>query len=228
MATKEIETAEIGLKNAQDFANELWSKIVDERLFSYQKSDICDYLLYLFNAHSKDKFLDTNTNEQNERLLKMNASKIKASKKNIAVKFMNDGEYKGIFEKFLLDLSKGVIVLRQSDKNDCLEFVLENKVTRDILNAKLKSSVSDVFNYPSINTEKVEISAENFVKMLKKEAEISGKTKEFNEITKQFSYEGQKLNFENLAAFVKGVCGEVLNECIRQFTARALTVLFFN
>lgn len=73
MAKKEIQTAEISLENPKDFANELWSKIVDERLFSYQKNDICDYLLYLFNAHSKDKFLDTNSNEQNERLLKMNA-----------------------------------------------------------------------------------------------------------------------------------------------------------
>ena len=27
----------ISLDNVQNFANELWSKIVDERLFSYQK-----------------------------------------------------------------------------------------------------------------------------------------------------------------------------------------------
>ena len=213
-------------ETALEFSEELWGKVKENGFGAWGKNDIYDYLLYLFNKHGGG-FFDANSNEQNERLLKTTATKIKTSKKNIAVKFMSESEYNGIFEKFLRDLSDGVIVLRQSDKKDCLEFVLENKVTRDILNAKLKNSVSDVFDYPSINTEKVEISAVNFIKMLENEAQILGKTKEFGEISKQFSYEGQKLNFEKLMDFVKGVCGEVLNECIRQFTARALTALFF-
>ena len=139
MATKEIQTAEISLENPKDFANELWSKIVDDRLFSYQKNDICDYLLYLFNAHSKDKFLDTNSNEQNERLLKMNASKIKASKKNIAVKFMDNDEYNDIFKRFLDMINNGEIILREG-KEHKIKFTLEDKAMQDVLNAKLKAN----------------------------------------------------------------------------------------
>ena len=71
MSKNENEKAQIVLDNADKFANELWSKIVDDRLFSYQKNDICDYLLYLFNKHDKGKFLDMNSNAENERLLKM-------------------------------------------------------------------------------------------------------------------------------------------------------------
>ena len=165
MATKEIETAEIGLKNAQDFANELWSKIVDERLFSYQKSDICDYLLYLFNAHSKDKFLDTNTNEQNERLLKTTAAKIKASKKNISVKFMDDTEYNDIFKRFLDMINNGEIILREG-KEHKIKFTLEDKAMQDVLNAKLKANKRETLEPTNFGSENVEISIKSFIAML--------------------------------------------------------------
>ncbi len=79
--------------NPKAFCNDLWRKITQERLFSYQKNDICDYVLYLFNKYDSAHFLDSHSNTENERLLKTTASKIKASKKNIAVKFMSDIEY---------------------------------------------------------------------------------------------------------------------------------------
>ena len=175
------EPAKITLTNAEDFANELWSKIVDERLFSYQKADICDYLLYLFNAHSKDKFLDTNSNEQNERLLKMNASKIKASKKNIAVKFMDDIEYQKIFYDFLKSLEKSVKENKIVIKNGYLTFIIENNALRDVLDAKLKASAQDVLDYPSIHTEKAVISGKNFIAMIRNEV-AKDKIKAFDDM----------------------------------------------
>lgn len=165
MATKEIQTAEISLENPKDFANELWSKIVDERLFSYQKNDICDYLLYLFNAHSKDKFLDTNSNEQNERLLKMNASKIKASKKNIAIKFMDNDEYNDIFKRFLEMINNGEIILREG-KEHKIKFTLEDKAMQDVLNAKLKANKRETLEPTNFGSENVEISIKSFIAML--------------------------------------------------------------
>lgn len=165
MAKKEIQTAEISLESAEKFANDLWSKIVDERLFSYQKADICDYLLYLFNFYSKDKFLDTNSNEQNERLLKINASKIKASKKNISVKFMNDDEYNDIFRRFLEDINNGEIILRES-KESKIKFTLEDKAIQDVLNAKLKASKRETLEPTNFGSENVEISIKSFIAML--------------------------------------------------------------
>lgn len=159
------EPAKITLTNAEEFANELWSKIVDERLFSYQKNDICDYLLYLFNAHSKDKFLDTNSNEQNERLLKMNASKIKASKKNIAVKFMDNDEYNDIFKRFLEMINNGEIILREG-KEHKIKFTLEDKAMQDVLNAKLKANKHETLESTNFGSENVEISIKSFIAML--------------------------------------------------------------
>lgn len=139
MSKNENEKAQIVLDNAEKFANELWSKIVDDRLFSYQKNDICDYLLYLFNARDNGHFLDINSNEQNERLLKMSATKIKTSKKNIAVKFMSEDEYNEIYAKFLdkikTDFKNGKILI----KDDKFYFTIENTALRDIISAKLKT-----------------------------------------------------------------------------------------
>lgn len=41
---------------ALKFANELWSKIINDELFSRQKNDICDYVLYLFNKYDSAHF----------------------------------------------------------------------------------------------------------------------------------------------------------------------------
>lgn len=219
MATKEIQTAEISLENPKDFANELWSKIVDERLFSYQKNDICDYLLYLFNKHGGG-FFDKNTNEQNERLLKTTAAKIKASKKNISVKFMDDDEYKDIFMGFLRDLSSGKIILKESEKENRLEFVLEDKVVRDIINAKLKESVKDSLDYFNLNTEKVEINATSFYAMLQKEAGEDVNLDSFALKCKNFK--GGKVE-----KFLTSVGGAVLNAFIVDLVSKLMANISF-
>lgn len=71
MANKDNPSTKISFFGESEFVEKLWSKIVDDRLFSYQKNDICDYLLYLFNKYDKGKFLDMNSNAENERLLTM-------------------------------------------------------------------------------------------------------------------------------------------------------------
>lgn len=188
--------AQIALDNADKFANELWSKIVDERLFSCQKADICDYLLYLFNTHSKDKFLDTNSNAENERLLKMSISKIKASKKNIAVKFMSDTQYKQIFKDFLSSLATTKLVKEKENGN--LEFIIENNVLKDILEAKLKKWVNETFTY-TLNSEKLSISCEAFLTMIKKEVTEQGKEKECEQAIKSLERTYTLSNLKTLA-----------------------------
>ena len=106
-------------KKALEFTNELWGKVKEKGFGAWSKNDINDYLLYLFNKHGGG-FFDKNSNEQNERLLKTTAAKIKASKKNISVKFMDDNEYKDIFIGFLRDLSNGKIILKESEKENRL------------------------------------------------------------------------------------------------------------
>lgn len=151
--------------NPNNFANDLWSEIVDSALFSRPKNDICDYLLYLFNKHDSAHFLDLNSNEQNERLLKMNASKIKSTKKNIAIKFMDSNEYDKIFGDFLDRLAIRVENKTIRIDDDNVKLVIENPALRDILASKLKVITDDTLDF-SLNSEKVSISSKNFLAML--------------------------------------------------------------
>ena len=214
MSKNENEKAQIVLDNADKFANELWSKIVDDRLFSYQKNDICDYLLYLFNTHSKDKFLDTNLNEQNERLLKMSATKIKTSKKNIAVKFMDNKQYNQIFKDFLTSLATTKSVKEKENGN--LEFIIENNVLKDILEAKLKKWVNETFTY-TLNSEKLSISCEAFLTMIKREVEEQGKEKECEQAIKSLERTYTLSNLKTLAK--KGI------KFVRDFAPLVATLL---
>ena len=154
------------LDNPQEFCDELWHKITQERLFSYQKNDICDYVLYLFNRHDLSHFLDTNSNEQNERLLKMTASKIKSSKKNIAIKFMDKIEYGNILKTFIDDFPNNIKSKKIVVRDENFHFVIENRALRDILEANLKDKAQDTLDY-SLNGEKVFISIDSFFTMLK-------------------------------------------------------------
>lgn len=168
---------------AEKIAQELWNKIVNESLFSYQKTDICDYLLYLFDKHGGN-FLHYKSNAENETLLKISTSKIKASRKNIFVKFMNEKDRQKIFKDFLLSLSpKNEQSIVKDGKNGNLEFLIENNVLRDILEEKLKKWTQNTFTY-SLNKEKLEISCESFVTMVKKEVEKAEKLDEYELIVK--------------------------------------------
>lgn len=168
--SKNNKKSTITLDNPSEFANDLWSEIVDSALFSRQKNDICDYLLYLFNKHDLGHFLDSNSNEQNERLLRMPTSKIKSSKKNIAVKFMDKTEYSEIFENFLSDFVAGKIAIKDANKKGHIKLVIENPVYRNVLESKLKEKVQENFEY-SLNSESVEISCGAFITILQMEAE---------------------------------------------------------
>lgn len=169
---------------ALKFANDLWGKIINDELFSRQKNDICDYVLYLFNKYDSAHFLDSQSNAENERLLKTTASKIKASKKNISVKFMNEVEYRQVFIDFLKSINdKNKRIVKEirpkdKDKEPYLEFIIENNVLKDMLEAKLKRCVGDTFTY-TLNSEKLELSHESFITMIKKEMEVLGKANEY-------------------------------------------------
>lgn len=93
-------------------------------------------------------FLDSHSNVENERLLKTTASKIKASKKNISVKFMSDIEYQQVFKDFLNSLANDnpKSIVKQKENGD-LKFTIENNVLKDILESKLKKWVNTTFTY---------------------------------------------------------------------------------
>ncbi len=206
----------ISLNDPQEFAQKLWDKITKEALFSYQKADICDYLLYLFNKYGGD-FLQYKSNADLEKMLKISISKIKSSRKNISVKFMNDKDKYEIFKNFLLSLSpenqKNMV---KEDKNGNLEFIIENNVLKDILEAKLKKWVNETFTY-TLNSEKLSISCEAFLTMIKREVEEQGKEKECEQAIKSLERTYTLSNLKTLAK--KGI------KFVRDFAPLVATLL---
>lgn len=181
-------------KSAVEFANALWREITKNQLLSKQKNDICDYLLYLFNKHDSAHFLDSRTNAENERLLQTTATKIKSTKKNISVKFMSETEYKQVFRDFLNSLNdKNKHIVKEirpkgDDAEPYLEFIIENNVLKDMLEAKLKRCVGDTFSY-TLNSEKLELSYESFIKMIEMEVRILDRTKDYESAIKSLKSE---------------------------------------
>ena len=159
----------IKAQDAPRFVDELWQGIMRSGFGAWSKNDIYDYLLYLFNKYDEKHFFDKNSNEKNERLLKITAAKIKASKTNISVKFFDSTEYDGVFEEFLQAFASGRIAIKDGTQGK-LKLTIENPVFRKALENRLKDRVQESFDY-NLNSEKVEISCEAFITMLEIEAD---------------------------------------------------------
>ena len=209
MATKHTIFKDNQSQIALEFANDLWSEIVDKALFSRPKNDICDYLLYLFNKHDSAHFLDSNTNEQNERLLKMNASKIKSSKKNIAIKFMDSDEYSDIFKDFLDELVKRARNNQLDIKNGKINITIENTALRDILSAKLKDSVKTAPDY-NTNSENVSISITNFLTMIRNEVAEANQPK-YDEMLEKLKSKYTKEKAKDIFGAILGNAGNLIS-----------------
>lgn len=158
----------IKAQNAPKLVDELWRGIMRNGFGAWSKNDLCDYLLYLFNKYDEEHFFDKNSNEKNERLLKISSAKIKASKANISVKFLDDTEYEGVFEEFLQAFADNRIAIKDGTQGK-LKLTIENPVFRKALEYRLKERVQESFDY-NLNSEKVEISCEAFIAMLESEA----------------------------------------------------------
>ena len=158
--------------NADKFLQELWTKISEYSLLNASKNDIGDYLIYLLNKYCEfngnERFFDTLPNATLERVLKINASKIKTSKRNIAVKYLSNTEYNTLFNDFLKKIAdKNYKISTEGDK---LVFIIDNPAMRDYLEARLKE-LNDTFDY-TLNSEKVKVSIKSFFKMLLEHSNI--------------------------------------------------------
>lgn len=155
-----------GEKEAKKFAECIAEKITADGLYASSKTDFYDFVLYNLNKYSDAHFLDTLSNFDNARLLKVTEQKVKSAKKNISVKFMDENEFAKVFNDFIENISTGKISLR--DDADFYKFTIENNVLRSILEAKLKAATEETFTH-SLNTEQVSIEKRFFLAMLANE-----------------------------------------------------------
>lgn len=192
-ATKEPSEKQDGLPapsfDSAELARLLWSEITENGLYGRSKNDFYDYVLYLLDKCDPGHFLYANDNADNERLLKVSATRIKAAKKSISVKFMNDKEYEGIFTNFIKRIMEGKVkvLLAEDDKYVML---VEDVATRSALETRLKRHAGTTLDY-RLNTELVTVGRTAFISMLSKEA---SKNKELVETVKAFEREKKRQN----------------------------------
>jgi hypothetical protein len=157
-------------ENHAALVDALWHEIKTNGLYDSSKIDFYDFVLYLLNKYDKNHFFNTNDNADNERLLKVNATKIKAAKKNISVKFMSEAEYKDIFVEFLRKIGNGNLP-SLDDTGNSYTMVIEDPALRSVLETKLKRVANTTLDY-KMNKEIVTISHESFLKMLAFELDL--------------------------------------------------------
>ncbi|MDA3052060.1 hypothetical protein OFO01_01150 [Campylobacter sp. JMF_01 NE2] len=189
---------DITIKNSTELLDELWNTIKSSGLYAYSKNDIYDYLIYLINKYDENHFFDKNSNAENERLLKISSTKIKNTKKNISLKFMNDKEFDNVFLEYLDNLNADRL---KDGSNGNIKLIIENPVIRDILENKLKMSVGNTFEY-HINRETVDIKADDFAKMLEKE--LINLKKDKSEISKKIQNKIERICIRELLEDYKG------------------------
>lgn len=144
-----------------EISKKIFDKIKTDGLYTYNKTDLYDYLIYLLD---KEERLLNKSNDELSRLLKISPSKISALRANISVKFMTDCEYKGLFLDFLSQLSNKNI--KEDDTHYI--FTIENKAIRNFIEAKLKKHCNDTADY-TLNKEKIKILKSDFITLLEKE-----------------------------------------------------------
>lgn len=150
--------------NYEEIVNQIWSEIKTNGVYTRSKNDFYDFVLYTLNKYDQNRFLLTNDNSDNEKLLKISATKIKNSKKNISVKFMNSEELEEIFKDFLEKIQEDDYLKISEDDNNYV-FIIEDVVLRSILESKLKKLTQTTLNY-KLNMEIVEVNQNAFIDLL--------------------------------------------------------------
>ena len=80
-------------ENAKKLVEELIEKITEMGLYTMQKNDLNDYLLFLLDKYSAERFLENFSNFDNAKMFKVSEAKLKNSKLNIDLKFREGNDY---------------------------------------------------------------------------------------------------------------------------------------
>lgn len=118
----------VSQENSKKLVEELIGKISEMGLYTMQKNDLNDYLLFLFDKYSEEHFLENSSNFDNAKMFKVSEAKLKNSKLNIDLKFREGNDYLTEIQKFLENLN--VNNFRLNHSGDAYIFVLDNKYTR--------------------------------------------------------------------------------------------------
>lgn len=216
---------ELNIDKPSEFIDELWDKLTSSGLYAYSKNDIYDYLIYLLNKYDEKHFFDTNSNASNSRLLKVSQTRIKTVKTNISVKFMDEKEYDEIFVNFLNNCASSVVKFDENIGNGKIKFVIENPAIKAVLEAKLKSAVSDTLDY-SFNKEIVTIDAKNFIETLNLEYENLNNSENLTQTQKILKNKLQKMKINEILKKLKDMAENITVGVLAEIVASPLKGFF--
>jgi hypothetical protein len=148
--------------NYEALGKDLLNKVMDMGLGTFSKTDIYDYILYIANKNSSDKFLYNRSNHDNAIDFKVTETKIKNSKMNISLKFKTDDERKNDLKDFLFKLSNKQIKILDKDEKMYV-FYIDDYFVRMELENQLKKNIGLTLDY-KLNTERVAIERADFIR----------------------------------------------------------------
>jgi hypothetical protein len=150
--------------NAKKLAEALWHKITDTGFNALSKNDFYDYVLYLFNKFSATRFLDSSPAYENSLLLRVPLQKIKASKRNIFLKYAEEAE-KNTAQKLLSKIADKSIALNLDGEKKEYTLTVDDYALRDYLDSLMKRILGTSYDYRE-NHEIIVVSAPDFYAIL--------------------------------------------------------------
>jgi hypothetical protein len=103
------------------------------------KTDFYDYVLSLLDTYSREHFFSRQSNQENALLLKVSPAKIKASRLNIYLKFVNHEKQEDPPTGFIRQIAEETITLKDDGINSgFLRLTVEDPVIRFRLDGAMK------------------------------------------------------------------------------------------
>lgn len=195
-------------EKAEGFVKELQEKINQTGYNILSKTDLYDFLLYLFNKYNDHNFLDKDSNYENVIALKITETRLKSAKLNIALKYKTHDERREAFLVFLRKIAGGDVKIKEHDGQ--FTFFIDDPAARLELEGELKKN-GITLEYGE-NREWVKLEKTYLLKIFKEYAKCSDakfmETVKRELEKKELIAKGKKIS-GNVADFIKEIAKDV-------------------
>jgi len=154
-------------EKAKELADKLAENIMNTGFNVLSKNDFYDYVLFLLDKYSEQNFLLNNSNYENAHILKTKPEKIKATKLNIYLKFLEKDDQKNVLRQFIQQIINGKIKMEKDEKDGLkYQLVIEDTAVYFCLAGKIKE-IHGIAHDTSFNKEIFKINPNDFFTVLR-------------------------------------------------------------
>jgi hypothetical protein len=148
-------------KKALELANALADNIFSKGFNALSKTDFYDFVLYLLDVYSEERFLSANSNERAALLLKVTPAKVKASRLNIFLKFAKPEERQKVLADFIRQIGNKKIRVDYDDDPTTVRFTVDDPTVRLCLDEAMKDQLGTSAD-TSFNGERLVMKTDDF------------------------------------------------------------------